>query len=95
MVAVHDAANLRCAVAFVSKHKDAKVAHKNQMPVAFWAEDVRDCVAVALGQMLYIFKVLFPWRHLLCSNAARSAYHSFVMLLSRVLAMLAPLTAAA
>ena len=72
MVAVHDAPDFGCAIASVSKHKDATVAHKNQMPVAFWAEDVRDCVAVALGQMLYIFKVLLPWRHSIKALSASS-----------------------
>lgn len=72
MVAADYASDLGCAVAFVSKHKDAKVTHRNQMPAAFWTEDVRDCVAVALGYVLYIFKVLFPWCHSAMSLSASS-----------------------
>ena len=72
MVAVDDAPDLGCAVAFVSKHKDAKVTHRNQMPAAFWAKDIRDRVAVAFGYGLYIFKVLFPWRHSIKALSASS-----------------------
>lgn len=72
MVAADYAPDFGCAVAFVSKHKDAKVAHKNQMSAAFWAKDIRDRVAVAFGYVLYIFKVLFPWRHSIRSLSASS-----------------------
>ena len=72
MVAAHDAPDFGCAVAFVSKHKNAKVTHRNQMPAAFWAKDVRNRVAVALGYVPYVSKVLFSWRHSIKALSASS-----------------------
>ena len=72
MVAADYASDFGCAVAFVSKHKDTKVAHKNQMSAALWAKNVRNRVAVALGYVPYVSKVLFSWRHSIKALSASS-----------------------
>lgn len=68
MAAIHYAPDLRRAVAFVPKHKNAKVAHMNQMLPATWPKDVLNRVAVSFHKVLNLFEVLFFRCHTSSSN---------------------------